>query len=168
MKTIKPIVLAIAFALAACTTRPTEPQIEGLYTYEHAFDYDMAGNHFDVHETGVMDFHADGTVLDSARQVYAITFTDGDTATILFDYVSPSRWHLGGDTLFFAGIKDRFRMEVIEGDKELDLAQKIIETYSGSIDYEYKFHLDTLTAYLLQWSFTYRDGHRDTWEFHRQ
>ena len=38
---------------------------------------------------------------------------------------------------------------------------------SGSIDYEYKFRLDTLTTDLLQWSFTYRDGHSDTWEFYK-
>ena len=42
-------------------------------------------------------------------------------------------------------------------------AQNIIGMYSGSIDYEYKFHIDTLTAEKLQWSFTYRDGHSDTW-----
>ena len=40
--------------------------------------------------------------------------------------------------------------------------------YSGSIDYEYKFHLDTLTAEKLQWSLTYPDGHSDTWKFYRK
>ena len=70
-------------------------------------------------------------------------------------------------------------MEVIESEelkvksKKLnvdcvELAQKIADTYRGSIDYEYKFHIDTLTAEKLQWSFTYRDGHSDTWTFHRK
>ena len=47
-------------------------------------------------------------------------------------------------------------------------AQKISDTYSRSIDYEYKFHIDTLTTEKLQWSFTYRDGHSDTWTFFRK
>jgi hypothetical protein len=58
-------------------------------------------------------------------------------------------------------------MEVVEGDKEAELPQEIIKVIGGSIDYEYKFHLDALTEKKLQWSFTYRDGHRDTWEFYR-
>ena len=118
-------------------------KVEGHYTYEHAFNYDLKGAHLDVHETGTMDFHPDGTALDSARQVYTATLQD------------------------FSGIKETFRMEVVEGDREDELAQEIIKVVSGSIDYEYKFHLDTLTDQKLQWSFTYRDGHSDTWEFYR-
>ena len=141
--------------------------MEGHYTYQHAFNYDMDGNHFDVHETGTMDFYADSTALDSARQVYTVTLQDSSTVTWVYNYISPSRWHLEGDTLYFAGIKDNFRMEVIEGDHKVELAQKIIDIYSGGIGYEYLFHLDTLTEEKLQWSFTYRDGHSDTWEFYR-
>lgn len=154
--------------MCACGTSHPEPQMEGHYTYRHAFNYDMDGHHFDVHETGTMDFYADSTALDSARQVYTVTLPDSSTTTWVFNYISPSRWHLDGDTLHFAGIKDGFRMELIEGDGATELAQKIIDLYSGGIEYEYHFHLDTLTADLLQWSFTYRDGHRDTWEFHRK
>lgn len=168
-----PLFSALLLMAYSCSTRNIEPQsseeprMEGRYTYEHAFNYDMEGNHFDVHETGTMDFYADSTALDSARQVYSVTFADGDTATIVFNYISPSRWHLDGDTLFFAGIKDRFRMEVVGACIAPELAQKVIDAYSGSIDYEYKFHLDTLTTARLQWSFIYRDGHRDTWELLR-
>lgn len=147
--------------------------IEGHYTYEHAFSYDMDGNHFDVSETGTMDFYADGTALDSARQVYNVTLADGDTVTWVYNYISPSRWRVDGDTLFFAGVKDGFRMEVIENENQnqnenMELAQKIADTYRRSIEYEYKFHIDTLTAEMLQWSFTYRDGHSDTWTFYRR
>lgn len=163
--------LALAMAgllFAGCRTQDTEPRVEGNYAYEHSFNYDLHGNHCDVHETGTMDFYADSSALDSARQVYTVTFADGDTATIVFNYISPSRWHLDGKDFHFAGIKDRFRMEVIEGEKGLDFAQKIIDIYSASIDHETTFHLDTLTADRLQWSLTYRDGHSDTWEFFRQ
>ena len=125
---------------------------QAIYTYGHAFNYDMEGNHFDVHETGTMDFHADGTALDSARQVYDVTLPDGSTLTWVYNYISPGRWRVAGDTLFFAGIKESFRMEVTEGDKELEL--RIIDLYSGGSDYEYKFHIDTLTHERLQWSFT--------------
>lgn len=159
--------VAVLLALYACNPAQKAPQMEGHYTYEHAFDYDMQGNHFDVSETGTMDFYADGTALDSARQVYTVTMADSSIVTWVYNYISPSRWHLDGDTLYFAGIKDSFRMEVVEGECELELAQKIVDLYSGGIDYEYKFHLDTLTSELLQWSFTYRDGHSDTWQFHR-
>ena len=158
---------ALLLMLCACGTRHPEPQMEGHYTYEHAFNYDMDGNHFDVSETGTMDFYADGTALDSARQVYTVTLPDSSMVTWVYNYISPSRWNLAGDTLHFAGLKEGFRMEVLEGECELELAQKIIDIYSRGIDYEYLFHLDTLTAELLQWSFTYRDGHSDTWQFYR-
>ena len=115
-----------------------------------------------------MDFFADSTALDSARQVYFITSEAGDTTTVVFNYVSPSRWHLDGEDFYFAGIKEDFRMDVVAGDTTSLLPQKIITVVGGSIDYEYKFHLDTLTADLLQWSFTYRDGHSDTWRFYKK
>lgn len=162
------LVLALGMLLTVTSACHRTPQVEGHYVYEHAFNYDMEGNHCDVHETGTMDFYADSSALDSARQVYTVTFADGDTATIVFNYISPSRWHLDGKDFHFAGINDRFRMEVIEGEKGLDFAQKIIDIYSASIDHETTFHLDTLTADRLQWSLTYRDGHSDTWEFFRQ
>jgi len=171
MKRILPygLLAVLLLMVGACSTQHADPQMEGHYTYRHAFNYDMLGNHFDVHETGTMDFYGDSTALDSARQVYAVTFPDGDTVTIVFNYISPSRWHLDGDTLYFAGIKERFRMEMMEGDDKVsELAQRIIDVYRGGSDYEYTFHLDTLTAERLQWSFTYRDGHRDTWEFTRE
>lgn len=168
MKNIKVFaLLAALLTLCACNPKPNVPQMEGHYSYEHAFNYDMQGHHFDVSESGTMDFYADSTALDSARQVYTVTLPDSSTTTWVFNYISPSRWHLEGDTLFFAGAKEGFRMELIEGDGATELAQKIIDTYSNGIEYEYRFHLDTLTADLLQWSFTYRDGHRDTWRFYR-
>jgi hypothetical protein len=168
------LVVSLLLMMSACDTQKA-PQVEGNYTYEHAFSYDMEGNHFDVSETGTMDFYADGTALDSARQVYTVTLADGDTVTWVYNYISPSRWRVDGDTLFFAGVKEGFRMEVIENENQnqnenenIELAQKIIGMYSNSIDYEYQFHLDTLTKEKLQWSFTYRDGHSDTWQFYRK
>ena len=161
----------VLMLFACCNSHSSNEQeitMEGHYSYQHAFNYDMDGNHFDVHETGTMDFFADSTALDSARQVYSVTYADGNTGTLVFNYISPSHWHLNGDTLHFAGLNGLFRMELVEGDSAgIELAQKIIKAYSGSNTYEYLFHLDTLTADLLKWSFTYRDGHSDTWEFHR-
>ena len=159
-------VAVLLLMMSVCNAQKA-PQVEGHYTYEHAFNYDMGGNHFDVSETGTMDFYADSTALDSARQVYHVTLANGDTVTWVYNYISPSRWRLEGDTLFFAGVKEGFRMEVVEGEAT-ELTQKIADTYRNSIDYEYKFHIDTLTAEKLQWSFTYRDGHSDTWQFYRK
>ena len=145
-------------------------KVPGHYIYFHEFAYDLQDAHLEVHETGTMDFHPDGTALDSARQVYTATLQDGKTVTYVFNYVSPSKWRLEGENFYFAGIKESFRMELVESDKEKEdeLAQEIIKVISGSIDYEYKFHLDTLTDHKLQWSFTYPDGHSDTWEFYRE
>ena len=164
MKSIRTILLTSILLLTACHHKAPVPKIAGNYTYEHSFNYDMEGNHFDVHETGTMDFYPDGTALDSARQVYDVTLQDGDTLTWVYNYISPSRWRLEGDTLHFAGTQEGFRMEVTEG-TPTELAQRIADLYRGGIDYEYHFHLDTLTADRLQWSFTYRDGHSDTWAF---
>lgn len=145
------------------------PQVEGHYTYEHAFNYDWEGNHFDVHETGTMDIYVGGTAVDSARQVYTVTLKDGRTIKWVFNYISPSIWLLKGDDLHFGSLtKDTFRMEVIEGDQELELAQKIINLYRNGIDRDTKYHLDALTPDLLQWSLTYPDGHSDTWKFYRK
>ena len=165
MKTIRQIgFVALLLAVCACGGRQKAATMEGLYTYGHSFNYDLDGNHFEVSETGTMDFYADGTALDSARQVYTSTLANGDTATWVYNYISPSRWRLEGDTLHFAGTQEGFRMEVTEG-TPTELAQRIADLYRGGIDYEYHFHLDTLTADRLQWSFTYRDGHSDTWAF---
>lgn len=157
-------------AVSCCTVQNTSAKVPGHYTYKHAFEYDLDGNHFKVSETGTMDFHPDGTALDSARQVYTATLQNGKKVTYVFNYVSPSKWRLEGEDFYFAGIKESFRMELVESDKEKEdeLAQEIIKVISGSIDYEYKFHLDTLTEKKLQWSFTYRDGHSDTWKFYRE
>lgn len=159
-------VAVLLLMMSVCNAQKA-PQVEGHYTYEHAFNYDMEGNHFDVSETGTMDFYADSTALDSARQVYHVTLADGDTVMWVYNYISPSLWRVEGDAIFFAGIKNGFRMEVVEGEAT-ELTQKIADTYRNSIDYEYKFHIDTLTTEKLQWSFTYRDGHSDTWQFYRK
>ena len=101
-------VAVLLLMMSVCNAQKA-PQVEGHYTYEHAFNYDMEGNHFDVSETGTMDFYADSTALDSARQVYHVTLADGDTVMWVYNYISPSLWRVEGDALFFAGIKNGFR-----------------------------------------------------------
>lgn len=169
------IAVFLIVAVSCCLAQHTSDKVPGHYTYEHAFNYDLKGAHLDVHETGTMDFYPDGTALDSARQVYTATMEDGCEVTFVFNYVSPSHWRLEGEDFYFAGGKETFRMELMETDagkcdpiRAEKLAQEIIKVISGSCDYEYKFHLDTLTDQKLQWSFTYRDGHSDTWEFYRE
>ena len=51
--------------------------------------------------------------------------------------------------------------------RALEMSQRMVGVEGGSIDQEYRFHLDTLTADKMQWSFTYRDGHSDRWGFFR-
>lgn len=92
----------------------TAPHVPGHYIYAHSFHYDLHGNHLEVYETGTMDFQANGTAIDSARQVYVATLKDGGTATYVFNYVSPSRWRLNKKDFYFSGNKETFRMEVIK------------------------------------------------------
>ena len=47
------------------------------------------------------------------------------------------------------------------------LARRIILNVGKGIARETKFHLDKLTPQELVWSYTYSDGHTDTWEFYR-
>lgn len=160
--------------MVSCGMQQKTPQVEGLYTYEHAFNYDLNGNHLDVQETGTMEFFSDSAALDSACQVYTATLKDGGTATFIFNYVSPSLWSLDGEDFYFSGVKESFRMELMEiktdgcdSNNAAQLAQEIIRVVGGSIDYKYTFHLDSLTEQKLQWSYVYRDGHSDTWQFYR-
>lgn len=170
MKKALLILLAIGLLASCC-----KPKVEGHYAYQHGWNYDIKEGNIDVHETGTMDFYDNGCALDSARQVYVVTFNDGGKATWIFNYVSPSRWHVEGEDFYFAGIEESFRMELMENitencDKEKSdaLAQKIIKNVSGGISRETKFHFAELTQEKLMWNYTYSDGHTDTWTFYRQ
>ena len=170
------LLLATAFFAVSCNnTSKTEPKVEGHYTYQHGWNYDIDEGNIDVHETGTMDFYKDSTALDSARQVYKVTFNDGSKATWVFNYVSPSLWHVDGEDFYFAGVDETFRMELIENtadgcdkDYSAELAQRMIESVGSGIAREIKFHLASLTEKELVWSYTYSDGHTDTWEFYRE
>lgn len=162
------ILMLVLVGMQLCAQNLTPASdVVGHYTYEHSFGYDYEGNHFEVSETGTMDFYPDGTALDSARQVYTVTLKEGKSVMWVYNYISPSRWRVENSDFYFGGIKEQFRMEVIEGNEELELAQKIVGLYESGIDRETKYHLDNLTPTRLQWSLTYRDGHSDTWTFLR-
>lgn len=174
LKKLMPI-FAVAILIFAVTSCKNESKVEGHYTYQHGWNYDIDEGNIDVHETGTMDFYADSTALDSARQVYKVTFNDGGKATLVFNYVSPSLWRVDGEDFYFAGVEGTFRMELIEStcedcNEELskELAQKTVEGVRGGIAREIKFHLASLTEKELVWSYTYNDGHTDKWEFYRE
>jgi hypothetical protein len=169
------LLIATVCAVSCKNTQKSEPQVEGHYTYQHGWNYDIDEGNIDVLETGTMDFYKDSTALDSARQVYKVTFNDGSKATWVFNYVSPSLWHVEGEDFYFAGVEETFRMELVENtcdgcdeEKSKELAQKTVEGVSGGIAREIKFHLASLTEKELVWSYTYSDGHTDTWEFYRE
>lgn len=163
----------VALAVVAGSCGHKVPRVEGNYVYEHGWNYDIKEGHIDVHETGTMDFFEDGTALDSARQVYTVTLKDGGNVKWVFNYISPSRWRVDGEDFYFSGDEDSFRMELVSsvadgcGDQS-ELASRIIQSVSGSIGRETKFHLAGLTRDELIWSYTYPDGHTDTWEFSRR
>lgn len=162
------LILFSACLMASCS----QPKVDGHYNYQHGWNYDIAEGHVDVHETGTMDFYPDGSALDSANQVYRVTLNEGGTVTWVFNYISPSRWRVEGDDFYFSGYEASFRMELLEakGDgcgEERELAERIMKKVSGSIGRETKFNLAKLTKNELVWSYTYKDGHTDTWEFYR-
>ena len=81
------IVLSVVMMTACKSESPvvqTAP-VEGHYTYQHGWNYDVEEGHIDVHETGTMDFYPDGTALDSARQVYKVILNDGGVVTWVFN-----------------------------------------------------------------------------------
>ena len=96
------MVLLTAIAVISCKNTQRDVQVEGHYTYQHGWNYDIEEGNIDVHETGTMDFYADSTALDSASQVYVMTFNDGGKATWVFNYVSPSIWRVEGEDFYFA------------------------------------------------------------------
>lgn len=159
---------------AQSTLEPAPAQVEGHYSYQHGWNYDIEDWHIDVHETGTMDFYPDGSALDSARQVYKVALNDGGSVTWVFNYVSPSRWRVEGEDFYFAGIEEVFRMEFLETNLDgcdesqvTEVAERILKNVRGNISRETKFHMAKLTDKMLVWSQTYRDGHTDTWEFYR-
>ncbi len=165
------VLLTLVAASGSCRHRSSG--VEGNYIYEHGWNYDINEGHIDVHETGTMDFFHDGTALDSARQVYTVTLKDGGKVEWVFNYISPSRWRVEGEDFYFAGEEDCFRMELLETvtedcEDQPELAYRIIKSVSGGIGRETKFHLAELSRKELIWSYTYPDGHTDTWEFHRR
>lgn len=170
MKKTLLILLAIGLFTSCC-----QPKVEGHYVYQHGWNYDIQEGNIDVHETGTMDFYDNGCALDSARQVYKVTFNDGGKATWIFNYVSPSKWHVEGEDFYFSGIEESFRMELMENvtencdkEKSAALAQKIINNVSRGISRETKFHLAELSKEKLMWSYSYSNGNTDTWTFYRQ
>ena len=165
----------LLFVMGACqvATKMQVP-VEGHYTYQHSWNYDIKEGHISVQETGTMDFYQDGTAVDSARQVYVVTFKEGGKATLVYKYISPSRWHVNGEDFYFGGIAGRLRMEVVdkqlEGCDEIivnEVANNIVKTSRSSVEQETKFHLDNLMIRMMKWSYTYPDGHTDTWVFYR-
>ena len=176
------LVLSVFF-LAACSGgqdksrvggEESVARVEGHYDYEHSWDYSIPEGHLYVYEEGIMDFNEDGTALDSARQEYKIEFADGDSVLFSYIYISPSRWRLEGDDFYFSGIKEKFRMELnadmklVAQDTVMAIAKRTYESVRNGIDREIKFHMDTLTTNQLVWSYTYSDGHTDTWEFYKK
>lgn len=164
------ILLAIGLLTSCC-----RPKVEGHYTYQHGWNYDIKEGNIDVHETGTMDFYDNGCALDSARQVYKVRFNDGGEATWIFNYVSPSKWHVENEDFYFSGVEESFRMELLENitvncdkEKSAELAQKIINNVSRGISRETKFHLAELSKEKLMWNYTYSNGNTDTWTFYRQ
>ena len=164
------ILLAIGLLSSCC-----HPKVEGHYVYQHGWNYDIKEGNIDVHETGTMDFYDNGCALDSARQVYKVRFNDGGEATWIFNYVSPSKWHVENEDFYFSGVEESFRMELMENitvncdkEKSAALAQKIIINVSRGISRETKFHLAELSTEKLMWNYTYSNGNTDTWTFYRQ
>ena len=156
------LLLLVSIVVISCkNSQNADVKVDGHYIYQHGWNYDIEEGNIDVHETGTMDFYADGTALDSACQVYNVTLKDGGKTTWIFNYVSPSLWHVDGEDFYFAGVDETFRMEIVEittddcdKDYSTELAQRMIKSVSDGIAREIKFHIASLTDKELVWSYT--------------
>lgn len=179
MKHISTIVLAVFLTLSLSIYSQNE-QIEGHYKYEHTWCYDIDGNHVLAYEEGTMTFYNDGYAIDCAIQSYHVTLQNGCKAMWTYHYFSPSNWRVEGDDFYFAGINPLFHLTK-EGrirfyDDSCDNAEirktaglledRIRTSVMKNIGHETKFRYSKPTEKELVWSYTYPDGHTDTWEFY--
>ena len=81
----------------------SQMQIEGRYSYEHRWSYDIDTAHLDVCETGFINFYEDGTALDEALHIFVITHNDGRKDTSNIRYSSPSRWRADDEHFYYFG-----------------------------------------------------------------
>lgn len=151
-----------------------QQQVPGHYLYRHSWSYAVGADSIYCFEEGTMDFFAKGSALDHALQHYLLVRQDGSRVAWDFDYYSPSYWRLDGDDFFFSGDSATFKMECLsKPEKEDDAswyynyAQETAANVHRYINHETKFHLSELTEHRLVWSYTYPDGHTDTWLFER-
>lgn len=156
------------------TVEPSRPQVPGHYQYTHSWSYAVGTDSIYCSEEGTMDFFPNGTALDHATQHYLLVRQDKSRVTWDFDYYSPSYWRLEGEDFYFSGDSVTFKMECIsQPGEEADAswyysyAKGIADNVRRSINYETRFHLAELTGHRIVWSYTYKDGHTDTWEFYK-
>lgn len=152
-------------------------EIADHYVYSHSWCYAIGEDSMFCSEVGTMDYDVDGSALDHAFQTYLLKSKDGEQYEWTFDYFSPSFWHRQGDDFFFKGDSASFSMKllsnIMESDANVDpdwyqyYADEIITSVSRNIAKETKFHIAELSECRFVWSYTYRDGHTDYWEFLR-
>lgn len=147
------------------------------YTYQHSWNYAVGQDSMFCSEDGTMDFFENGTALDHALQRYELHRVDGSRVVWYFDYYSPSFWRLDGDNFYFRGEEQTFSMTLLSDTNAAkglapaeykEYAQRIIANVSRSIGHETCFKVADLSDCRLVWSYTYSDGHTDTWEFVRK
>lgn len=146
------------------------PQVPGHYKYTHSWSYAVGSDSLFCSEKGTMDFNADGTALDHARQRYLLVRQDGSRVTWDFDYYSPSYWYLEDEDFYFSGDSTTFKMECVskpsnneDADWYYNYARQCADNVHLYIHRETKFNLAELSRHRLVWSYTYPDGHTDTW-----
>ena len=177
------VLTAAVLALGGCVSTKVAnkaAEIEGHYKYEHTWCYDIDGNHVLADEEGTMTFYNDGYAIDYVRQSYVVTLQNGCKAYWTYWYFSPSNWRVEGDDFYFAGINSLFRLNK-EGrinfyedscdNAEIrkmagELEDRIRTSVRKKIGRETKFRYSKPTEKELVWSYTYPDGHTDTWEFY--
>ena len=175
MKKALPLVFTLFLAFGALAQ-----EVPGYYDYTHSWKYAMGDDSIFCTEKGTMEFWADGTALDHAQQQRVLVRPDGTWVSWDFDYYSPSLWKVDGNDFYFSGDSLTFKMTLLSPDFAernrqsmvtpewyREYAQKIITSVHRSIGHNTKFNLDALTDCLLRWTYTYRDGHTDSWEFYR-
>lgn len=152
--------------------------IADAYHYAHSWSYAIGTDSIACTEVGEMIFREDGTALDHAIQKYSLLKADGTQYNWEYDYYSPSYWRLEDREFLFRGDSATFCMKLLTAFDDLNIektqaewlrqyARKTAENVHRSIGREIRFVLSELSQCCLEWSYTYPDGHTDTWLFER-
>lgn len=181
------ILLAIFSAIQGQVTVPEQQHIPGRYEYTHSWDYAAPDSNGTIHcdETGVLWFYGNGTFADTAFQTHTLHLKEPvrevldrpspdtiaiDTYQFHFHYICPGSWRVDNGKFLFSEHAEGFDMVLLN-----ESTSKWVVGYSNAIEKHslpnssrwFTFDIERLDEEWFIWTYTYPDGHKDSWEMKR-